>query len=169
MSLKSLISGVVAGFLPLASGSVTPGKVTANHDEFKGSTTITLMGQQAKGQPILYSNEIIQTDKPKQKDSPILGFLVKSGCPHPNFLADGKRVVPSPGSDTVPGVSLENVKMTTGKMQHYMFVFNFYDREQIQQIASAKSVQYQICKKVYTLAAPDQEYLQQFLTQIKSN
>jgi hypothetical protein len=169
MSLKSLIFGVAAGLFPLTSGSVAPGKVTTNHDEFKGSTTITLIGQQAKGQPILYSTQFVQSDKPKQKNSPLLGFLVKSGCPHPNFLADGERVVPSPGSDTIPGVSLENVKMTSGKIQQYMFVFNFYDREQIQQIASAKSVQYQICNKVYSLASPDQKYLSQFLTQLKSN
>ncbi|MBV8883139.1 MAG: hypothetical protein JO235_03960 [Chroococcidiopsidaceae cyanobacterium CP_BM_RX_35] len=104
MGLKNLLGGLLGGLIPLASSHVVPGKVTANYDEFKDVTSITVQGQQAGKQPILYGRDSFSGRKPKSDESPAIGFLMTYACPHPNFLADGKRVPPDKATETLPGM-----------------------------------------------------------------
>jgi len=51
MGLKGILGGILGGLIPLASSShIVPGKVTANYDEFKDLTSITLVVQKTPEQ-----------------------------------------------------------------------------------------------------------------------
>ncbi len=166
MGLKLILGSLMSGLLPLASSSPIPGKVVTNYDEFKDQTTITVIGEQGKAQPILYGWSQFNGRKQKPSQTIDVGFLVKEGCPHPNFIADGKRVQPDPSGANLPGFSQEEFSTKAGVRQH-LFVFNFYQLPQLNQIALAKSVKYQICNQASTLSPQDLAQLRQFSARFK--
>jgi len=94
-----------------------------------------------------------------------VGFWDAQGCDHPNFLADNKRVVPSPPAEFVSGKEIEEVKTSQG-LTSSMFVYNLYPVGGIRRIATAKTVRYEICDRLYSLSPQDQAYLREFLTKL---
>lgn len=163
MGLGAVLSGLMSTVV--LSRHAIPGKVSVNYDQFKNQTTVDVQGQQVKGQPVLQVLDYFPGHKPNPHSAMEIGFLVPNGCPFPNFLADGKRVEPVSTSRGVIGIDPTPLVGTLGGVEQvYTYVFNFYKPEQAEQIATAKTVQYQICEKAYTLAPQDQGYLRQALT-----
>lgn len=163
MSLIFLLAGLTST-MTLASNDITPGKVTVGYDEFKNKTTISVMGQQVKGQPVLHLSDSFPGRKPGPHPLIQIGFLTPAPnmCPFPNFLADGKRVEPEPSAI---GINPTVVTSLPGdERQVYTFVFNFYKPQQAAQIAKAKTVEYKICDEVFTLAPQDQKYMRHVLS-----
>jgi len=164
MSLSSIFSGLLST-VTLTSHHVTPGKVSVDYNQFKNETTVNVMGQQVKGQPVLQVLDFFPGRKPNPQSAMEIVFLVPNGCPFPNFLADGKRVEPDPSGKNTLGMGPTPLVGTLGGIEQvYTFVFNFYNSQEAEQIATAKTVKYQICEKAYTLAPQDQGYLRQVLT-----
>lgn len=172
MRLKSLLGVFLVGpvvavptLLPLGSNP-TPG-IKIGFDFQENRTAITLMGQQIQGKPVVFARNYFEGIRPSTKNFAQVGFLVSSGCPRPNFLADGKRVVPATVADHLPGkevVSLETKQGVKGQD----FIYNLYAPSEIRKIASAKIVRYEICDTKYDLAPQEQASLLQFLSKISA-
>lgn len=154
--------------MTLASNEVISGKVTVDYDEFKDKTTISIMGQQVREQPVLHLSASFPGRKPGPHSLMQIGFLTPDSnrCPFPNFLADGKRVEPEPSAIGINPTVVTSLPGDEGQV--YTFVFNFYKPQQAAKIATAKTVEYKICDDVFRLAPQDQSYLRQVLSHYNS-
>lgn len=117
---------------------------------------------------IMYLSDEFDGKQSNSSDFVALGFLNYQICPHPNFIADGERVQPSPSGESMAGIDMFQAPVNTARgVENYLFVYNFYAIPQIRQIANAKSVKYKICNNVYSLSTADRAELRQFLSRFK--
>ena len=180
MKIRPVLTAMFASLLTVDWDAYCLAQVTTKYDAFKNKTTITVMGEQVNEKPVLYIWDSFDGRQPAphyrigsgarriaSPHSVEFGFLVKGGCGHPNVVADGQRIQPSSGDESGSGVSSEDVRTSAG-IESYLFVFTFYDLPQVAQIAKAKSVQYQICNRVFTLSSGDQAQLRELITHYQS-
>lgn len=172
MRLKSLVGGFLVGpvvavptLLPLGSNP-SPG-IKIGFDSQENRSAITLVGQQLQGKPVIFARNYFEGIRPSTENVAQVGFLVSSGCPRPNFLADGNRVVPSPLADHLPGKEVASLQTKQGVKTHN-FIYNLYAPSEIRKIAVAKTVQYEVCDTKYDLAPQEQASLLQFLSKISA-
>ncbi len=167
MVTKLILGGLMLGLAPLvASNPQIFGQVSANYNQFEDKTTITVTGEQVAAQPILRGWSSFSGQHPKPKEDILLGFWVTNGCRQPNFIANGKRIVPESSGSSLPGVTPETLETNKGEL-NFLFVFNFYNVDSIKPLATAKSVQYQICDREFTLSSKDQAELREFISNFK--
>lgn len=165
---KIITPGIVLSSVFLISSNAISGKLQLSYDSFKDKTTITVTGEQNNQNKIMYLLNIFHGKQEGSAKFVMLGFLTDQGCPHPSFIADGKRVQPSSDSESLTGIDTFGTSVNTSKgVEDYLFVYNFYDLAQVRQIANAKSVKYKICDDIYSLSAGDRAELRQFLSRFK--
>lgn len=92
---------------------------------------------------------------------------MKKECLPPNFIANGKRVLPDEeGESNQYSSSLERIAKFNSNEQ-YMFTYNFYSLSQLKKMAEASSVSYQVCGKSDRLSPQDKTYLRQLISRYK--
>jgi hypothetical protein len=168
MQVKPALTVLLASTLSLGWSGLASAEVAAKYDAFKDKTTIILFGKQVHNKPLLYAWHQSDGQKPNLSQSAMVGFISSRACTNPNFLADGKRVQPKPGSDSPLNPHLMPMDMGEGAQRvPGVYSFNFYKLPQIKQIATAKSVQYKLCDQVFTLSPQEQAELRKFLSYFK--
>ena len=166
--VKLILTILLSSTVSISWSSHALAEVKAKYDQFKNKTTITVFGKRVHNRPLLHVWHQSDGQNPDSNQSATVGFLINQACGNPNFLADGKRVQPQSGTDSPTDLHLttndfnEDTKNIQG-----LFGFTFYNLPQVKQIATAKSVQYQLCKQVFTLSPQDQAELRKFLSYFK--
>lgn len=166
MQIKPTLTIFLTSTLLFGWNGLATAQVESKYDAFEDKTTITLYGEKIRRKPLLHAWHQFDGQKPSNSDSAMVGFFVGRACMDTNFLADGERVQPKPGSKSYPNPALITFDMGGGHRLVGTYNFNFYNLPQVKQIATAKSVQYKVCDKVYTLSPEDQAELQKFLSYI---
>lgn len=168
MQFKPVLTGFLTSTFLLGWNGLALAEVQSKYDAFDDRTTIQLFGEKVRIKPLLHAWHQFDGQKPSNSDSAMVGFFTGRACMDTNFLADGERVQPMPGSKSYPNPAPITIDMGEGHRLVGVYNFNFYKLPEVKQIATAKSVQYKVCDKFYTLSSEDQAELQKFLSYINN-
>lgn len=164
MHIKQAFTALLASALSFNWNSSVLADVVFKYDPFEDRTTITLFGEQSPQKPLLHASHQSNGQKPDVSESAMVGFITSQACTDPNFIADGQRVQPKPGTDSP--LTPHMIPMDYGEGDRRLpgtYSFNFYEFSQVKQIATAKSVQYKLCDRVFNLSSQDRAELRKFL------